>query len=184
MSLHWANDPVGQLIQCRRALRPDGLLLCIFPGGASYHELRTCLTEAETSCRGGVSPRVLPLADIKTLGGLLQRAGFALPVADSIDFTLEYDSLFHLARDLRAAGEQNALAARSKIASTKEIFKTADALMRQHFPGNTKAVRSTVELIVLTGWAPAATQPKPLRPGSATTRLADVLNTQEKPLTD
>jgi SAM-dependent methyltransferase len=112
MSLHWANDPVGQVIQCARALRPDGMFLCLSLGGQTLHELRAALASAETEVTGGLSPRVLPMADIRDMGALLQRAGLALPVADALRLSVTYASALHLMRDLRAMGEGNALAAR------------------------------------------------------------------------
>jgi SAM-dependent methyltransferase len=112
MALHWANDPVGQLIQCLRALEPDGLFLAVFPGGRSLQELRASLAEAESQIRGGLSPRVLPMGEIRDLGALLMRAGFALPVADTLVLKASYRDLYHLCRDLRAMGEANALMTR------------------------------------------------------------------------
>jgi len=184
MCLHWANDPVGQLIQMRRALKPDGLMLAIFPGGQSLHELRACLGQAESELRGGLSPRVLPMGDIRDLGGLLQRAGFALPVADNLTLHAEYDDALSLMRELRDMGEANALAARDRHFTRRDVLLNAAKLYPEHFPGTQKPVRATFELMVLTGWAPAADQPQPLRPGSAKTRLADVLGTSETPLSD
>ncbi len=184
MCLHWANDPVGQLIQMRRALKPDGLMLAVFPGGQTLHELRTSLSEAETSVRGGLSPRVLPMGDIRDLGALLQRAGFALPVADSDMLTVEYDSALALMRDLRAMGEGNALAARDRHLTRRDVLMQAAKLYQKHYPGTQKPIRATFELITLTGWAPSVDQPQPLRPGSATTRLADALKTKETKLSD
>ncbi|MDO8311470.1 MAG: methyltransferase domain-containing protein, partial [Sideroxyarcus sp.] len=114
MGLHWANDPVGQLVQCRRALRPDGLFLGALFGGQTLHELRSCLAEAEAVVTGGLSPRVLPMAEIRELGALLQRAGFALPVADALTHTVSYRDALHLMQDLRAMGETSALSARPR----------------------------------------------------------------------
>lgn len=184
MSLHWAQDPVGQLIQMRRALKPDGLMLAIFPGGQTLHELRSVLGQAEAQVRGGLSPRVLPMADIRDLGGLLQRAGFALPVADSQTLAAEYDDLFALMADLRAMGEANALAQRPRTLARKDVFLRAASLYAEHFPGEQKPIRATFELMTLTGWAPSASQQQPLRPGSAKTRLADALGTDESRLPD
>ena len=184
MCLHWANDPVGQLIQCRRALKPDGLLLAVLPGGETLTELRSCLGEAETQTRGGLSPRVLPMADLRDLGALLQRAGFALPVADTLTLFAEYDDLPALMRDLRHMGEANALANRDKYHIARGVFHQANQLYRMHFPGNQKALKARFDLITLTGWAPADSQPQPLRPGSAKARLADALGTKESPLHD
>ncbi|MEM6309521.1 MAG: SAM-dependent methyltransferase [Pseudomonadota bacterium] len=184
MSLHWANDPVGQLIQCRRALRADGLLLAVFPGGQTLHELRATLAQAETRLRGGLSPRVLPMGDLRDYGALLQRANFALPVADSLDFKAEYDDLRSLHRDLKDMGETNALHARARACTAPRLFAQAETLHRAAFPGQTKALRITYELIALTGWAPDDSQQKPLRPGSAQKRLSEALGTDETSLLD
>lgn len=177
MALHWADDPVGQLIQCRRALTPDGLFLAVFPGGQTLYELRAALAEAEAAVTGGLSPRVLPMGDIRDLGGLLQRAGLALPVADSERHRVEYRSVLHLMRDLRAMGETNALAGRLRGFTRRSVILEAAA----RYPDQTEAggVAATVELITLTAWAPADSQPKPLRPGSAAARLADALGVVE-----
>ena len=184
MALHWANDPVGQLIQCRRALVPDGLLLAVLPAGRTLNELRSCLSQAEASLRGGLSPRILPMGDIRDLGALLQRAGFALPVADAVTVAAEYDDLLSLLHDLRHMGEGNALAARDRKATRRSLFQQAEELYATHFPGDRKALRASFELVTLTGWAPSDTQPQPLRPGSAQTRLADALGTDETSLPD
>lgn len=184
MALHWANDPVGQLIQCRRALKPDGLFLAILPAGQTLNELRACLSQTEISLRGGLSPRILPMGDIRDLGALLQRAGFALPVADSLSLTAEYDDVGALGRDLRQMGETNAQTARDKFLTRKTLFQDANTLYQTTFPGTQKAIRATFELVTLTGWAPDASQPQPLRPGSAKMRLSDALNTDETPLAD
>jgi len=184
MGLHWADDPVGQLIQCNRALRPDGLFLAVFFAGQTLNELRSVLAEAEADITGGLSPRIAPMSDIRDMGGLMQRARFALPVADIVSFTVEYDSIPALARDLRAMGESNALAQRQRRPSRRALFDRAETLYRRHFPGETKPLRATFELMCLAGWAPAQDQPKPLRPGSAQTRLADALGTNETKLPD
>ena len=181
MALHWANDPVGQLVQVRHALRPDGLFLCILPAGQSLYELRSSLAEAEAAVRGGLSPRVLPMGDIRDLGAILQRAGFAMPVADALQLRVTYQSPLHLMRDLRAMGEANAMVARSRKPLRRAVLSEAVKRYRQAFEENGR-VHATFELITLTGWAPSPDQPKPLRPGSASARLADALNTQEHPL--
>ncbi|MEL7343243.1 MAG: SAM-dependent methyltransferase [Pseudomonadota bacterium] len=184
MNLHWADDPVGQLVQSRLCLDPDGLFLAISPGGETLSELRSVLAQAETEITGGLSPRVLPMGELRDLGALLMRAGFALPVADSVTLDLRYSSFRSLTRDLRAIGETNALAARLRHPSRRAIFERAEALYREHFADKDGHLKVSVELIVLTGWAPADTQPQPLRPGSAKNRLADALGTQEAPLND
>lgn len=184
MALHWADDPVGQLIQCRRALKPDGLFLAILPGGRSFHELRASLGQAETELTGGLSPRVAPMADIRDLGALLQRAGLALPVADTDTLTLTYRDLPHLARDLRASGETNALDARLRTATPRTVFARAAELYGDSFATADGRLAATLDLVTLTGWAPGPDQPQPLRPGSATTRLAEALGTTETNLPD
>ncbi len=184
LTLHWADDPVGQLVQCRRALRPDGLLLAVTFGGQSLYELRASLAEAEALVTGGLSPRVLPMAEIRDLGALLQRAGFALPVADSLTLPASYANAWHLMRDLRAMGETNALNARSRHITPRRLMEVCDQTYASSFPDTAGRVRATFELVVLTGWAPDESQQKPLRPGSAQTRLADALGTQETPAGD
>lgn len=182
MSLHWANDPVGQLVQARHALKPDGLLLCTFFGGQTLHELRTSLAEAEAAITGGLSPRIAPMGEIRDLGALLQRAGLALPVADGTPITVSYANAFHLMHDLREMGEGNALTQRIKHATRRNILTEAASIYADNFSNDDNRVDATFEIITLTGWAPAKSQPQPLRPGSATTRLADALGTKETPL--
>lgn len=179
--LHWADDPVGQLVQSRLALKPDGLFLGVMFGGETLNELRASLAEAETCLTGGLSPRVLPMADLRDLGGLLQRAGFALPVADSRKLTVRYPDLATLVRDLRGMGETNALAARHRRIPPRALFAETERLYARHFADDTHLI-ATFELVFLTGWAPADTQPKPLRPGSARTRLSEALGVPETPL--
>lgn len=183
MSLHWANDLVGQLVQARHALRPDGLFLGALFGGQTLNELRAVLAEAETSLTGGLSPRVVPMAEIRVLGGLLQRAGFALPVADSFKRTVTYQSAIHLMRDLRAMGEANALHDRNRRPVGRAVLADATQRYTASF-GKDDRIPATFEIIFLTGWAPDASQPKPLRPGSATTRLAAALGTGEYTIPD
>jgi SAM-dependent methyltransferase len=183
MALHWANDPVGQLVQARRALRPDGLFLGIFFGGRTLHELRAALSAAEVAVTGGLSPRVAPMGDIRDLGSLLQRAGFALPVADALSLRVAYRSARHLMHDLRAMGEANALATRNRAPLRRAILQEAERQYQTLFKDD-DGISATFELIVLTGWAPSPDQPKPLRPGSASARLADALKTEERALDD
>ncbi len=179
MSLHWANDVVGQLIQARNALQPDGLFVgCMF-GGETLQELRKSLSEAEIRLTGGLSPRVAMAAEVRDLGQLMQRAGFALPVADKITLTASYESIFHLAHDLRRMGETNALALRKRSFEKKEMFRVADEIYKEHFSDEAGRIVATFELVFLTGWTPHESQQKPLRPGSAETRLADALKTDE-----
>ncbi len=179
LALHWANDPVGQLVQARRALRPDGLFLGLTFGGRTLHELRACLADAESRLSGGLSPRVVPMGDIRDLGGLLQRAGFAMPVADSGITTATYRDMFHLMRELREMGEASALSSRPRTNARGELFDLANRLYLENF-GNESGIPATFELLTLTGWAPADSQPKPLRPGSAKARLAEALGSHEQ----
>lgn len=180
LALHWANDPVGQLVQARRALRPDGLFLAALFGGETLAELRTALAEAEIETLGGLSPRVAPMGEIRDLGGLLQRAGFALPVADSRRFDVSYRSAVALMRDLRAMGETNVLDARLRRPMRKEMLARTAAIYAERFPAGDGRVRAGFEVIFLTGWAPDPGQPQPLRPGSARSRLADALGVPER----
>jgi len=182
MCLHWANDPVGQLIQCRRALKPDGLLIATSFGGDTLQELRRALAEAEIAVTGGLSPRIAPLPDLRDLGGLLQRAGFALPVADTATLNVEYRDIWHRMHDLRAMGETNALTTRLRRPTRRAIFQRAQKHYAQHFAAPSGRLQASFEIQVLTAWAPDATQPQPLRPGSAQQRLSDALDTAEKPL--
>jgi SAM-dependent methyltransferase len=184
MGLHWANDPVGQLIQARRALQPDGLFLGVFFGGETLHELRASLAQAEADLTGGLSPRVAPMGEIRDLGALLQRAGFALPVADYLPLRASYESPLHLMRDLRAMGETSALAARPRHPMRPLVMMRACELYVENFATTDGRVPASFDLMVLTGWAPDESQPQPLRPGSATTRLADALGTRESSLKD
>lgn len=183
MALHWANDPVGQLVQCRRALKPDGLLVASALGGQTLHELRSSLAEAEIAVRGGLSPRIAPMGEIRDLGALLQRAGFAMPVADGTPLTVSYANAFHLMHDLRKMGENSALTDRPKTLTARNVLTEASSIYAQHFhDSDDKRVTATFEVITLSGWAPDASQPQPLRPGSATSRLADALGTEETSL--
>jgi SAM-dependent methyltransferase len=179
MALHWADDPVGQLLQCRQALRPDGLFLGLFLGGQTLQELRAALAEAEAEVTGGLSPRILPMAEIRDAGGLLQRAGFALPVADSFTHDVTYRDAFHLMSDLRAMGEGNALANRLRRPTARAVFLRAAEIYADTFSADADRVHATFEVICLTGWAPHGSQQKPLRPGSAAQRLADILAATE-----
>lgn len=179
LALHWANDPVGQLVQARRALRPDGLLIATLFGGQTLHELRSALAEAESRVQGGLSPRVAPMGEIRDLGGLLQRAGLAMPVADGAQFNVSYASALHLMRDLRGMGETNVMAGRRRTATRADVLRLAAQIYHDSFADGGGRVPATFEVVTLTGWAPDESQPKPLRPGSATHRLADFLGTGE-----
>ena len=178
-SLHWTNDLPGSLIQLRRCLQPDGLFLASLFGSSTLHELREALVEAESSVLGGVTPRISPFVDVRDAGNLLVRAGFALPVADTDVFTLEYDSLSSLFRDLRGMGETNAVGERYKGLTTPRLFAAAEEIYRARHLSEHGALRVTFEIITLTAWAPSDTQQKPLRPGSARNRISDALGTEE-----
>jgi SAM-dependent methyltransferase len=171
LCLHWAEDPVGQLVQSARALRPDGLLLATLFGGLTLSALRTALVEAEAEATGGLSPRVAPMGEIRDLGGLLGRAGLALPVADSMPFAVSYGDALALMRDLRAMGEGNALEGRLRHFSRRAVL--LGALSR--YPLEESRAVARFEVVTLTGWKPAPSQPKPLRPGSATRLLSEAL---------
>lgn len=179
MALHWADDPVGQLIQCRRALKPDGLFLGVMLGGRTLNELRTALAEAEVALTGGLSPRVLPMAEIRDLGALLQRAGFALPVADAALRMVEYQGFGALVRDLRGMAETNALAARHRRPMSRAMLARTLQGLQASFATPEGRLRTSFETIFLAGWAPDASQQQPLRPGSAKARLADALRVPE-----
>ncbi len=180
LSLQWANDLPGALIQIRKALKPDGLFLGALIGGETLHELRDVLLLAEAEISGGVSPRVAPFADTREIGGLLQRAGFALPVADQDRFTVRYDTLFDLMRDLRAMGATSVLRERGRPA-TRALFLRAAELYAERHADPDGRVRATFQILSLSGWAPHESQQKPLAPGSAKVRLADALGTTEIP---
>ena len=182
LALQFVNDLPGALAQIRRALKPDGLFLACLIGGRSLHELRAAITEAELEIRGGASPRVAPFADVRDMGGLLQRAGFALPVADVDTLTLRYDHFFALARDLRAMGAGNALVARDPRPLTRAIALRVAEIYAARFADPDGRARATIEIIWLSGWAPHESQQKPLKPGSAQARLADALGAREDKL--
>ncbi len=177
MALHWAEDPVGQIAQAARALRPDGLFIAACPGGRTLHELRDALTRAEAEIAGGLSPRVLPMGEIRDLGALPGRAGLALPVADQISQGVSYRNLFHLAQDLRGMGETNALAGRLRHPSRRAVLLRAAQIYAEHHPDpqDPGRIRASFDLVFLTGWAPDDSQQKPLRPGSAKMPLSEAL---------
>jgi SAM-dependent methyltransferase len=181
MALHWADDPVGQIVQCRRALQADGLFLSVAFGGGTLTELRQALAQAETEVTGGLSPRVAPMAEIRDMGALLQRAGLALPVADRLPKTVAYPHAFALMGDLRAMGETNALADRHRAPIPRALFARMAEVYATLFPAkdDETRIRATFELIFLSGWAPHESQQKPLRPGTAKARLAAALGTSE-----
>lgn len=179
LALHWANDPVGQIAQARRALRPDGLFLGALFAGDTLWELRQVLAQAETEVTGGLSPRVAPMGEIRDLGGLLQRAGLALPVADAARLPVSYATMFDLIRDLRAMGETNVMTDRTRTPTPRALVARAAELYAERFGDGDGRVSATFEIVYLTGWAPAESQQKPLRPGSAVARLADALGAVE-----
>lgn len=179
LNLHTVNDLPGALIQIRQALKPDGLFIAAIMGGETLFELRQCLAEAELEITGGVSPRVAPFADKPQMGGLLQRAGFSLPVIDSDIVTVTYDSIFPLMRDLRCMGEGNAVIERRRSFTPRKIFLRAGEIYGEKFVDSDGRIRASFEIIFLIGWAPHESQQKALRPGSAKTRLADFLGTEE-----
>jgi len=175
LALQTANDLPGALIQARRSLKPDGLLVAALVGGESLTELRQSLTIAESEVLGGASPRVAPFVDVRALGGLAQRAGLALPVVDLDRAIVRYPDIFALLADLRAMGGSNALAARSRKPLRRDVLARAAALYAERFADPDGRLRATFDTVWLAAWAPHESQPKPLSPGSATTRLADAL---------
>lgn len=182
LSLHWANDPVTQVFQCHQALEPDGLFVGVTLGGQTLHELRAVLAETEAALSNGLSPRVLPMGEIRDLGQILQMAGLALPVADSLLKKVSYADAMALMHDLRAMGEGNALADRATKTPPGYFDRVVEAY--ENAFGEDGRVFATFELIFLTGWAPHESQQKPLKPGSATARLADALGAKQTDLPD
>lgn len=179
MSMHWVEDLPGRLVQIRRALKPDGLFMAAVPGGETLTELRQAFAEAETEMEGGASPRVIPFADVRDLGSLLQRAGFALPVVDTDRFTVRYRDVLGLFRDLRALGASNPLIARRRMPLRRATLARLAKIYAERFADPDGRLRVTVEIVWMSGWAPHESQQKPLRPGSAQARLADALGTNE-----
>ncbi len=184
LSLHWTNDLVGALIQIRRALKPDGLFVGAIFGGATLTELRQCLLAAESELTDGASMRVSPFADAIDAAGLLQRAGFALPVADVDRVKVRYSHPLKLLRDLRAMGETSVLLDRSRKPLSRKVLFRAMELYVERFAEPDGKVPATFEIVSVTGWAPHESQQKPLRPGSAKMRLADALGVKEQPAGD
>jgi NADH dehydrogenase [ubiquinone] 1 alpha subcomplex assembly factor 5 len=180
LGLHWTNDLPGALVQIRRILRPDGLLLAGMFGGESLRELREALLLAELELKDGAEPRVSPFADLRDAAGLLQRAGFALPVADGELLTATYPDAFALMRDLRAMGETNVLRQRARGFTSRALLMRAAAIYAEHFSMADGRIPASFQLLLLTGWAPAESQPKPLMPGSAKSRLAEALGVPER----
>lgn len=180
LSLHWVNDLPGTLIQINRSLKPDGLFLGALLGGDTLMELRDALMTAEIELSGGAGPRVSPFADLRDGGALLQRAGFALPVVDSDRVTVTYETIFELMADLRGMGETNATFERSRAPLTRRLLLQAAEVYHDRYANSDGRLEATFHVIYLHGWAPHESQQKPLRPGSAKTRLAQVLGSTER----
>jgi SAM-dependent methyltransferase len=179
LALQFVNDLPGALIQIRRALKPDGLLLAAMLGGDTLTELRQAFAAAEAEVEGGMSPHVAPFADVREMGALLQRAGFALPVTDVERLTVRYSSPFILMGELRRMGATNTLIERRRTPLRRATFARMAEIYAQRFADSDGKIRATFEVIWLSGWAPHESQQKPLRPGSAQARLADALGTRE-----
>jgi SAM-dependent methyltransferase len=180
LSLQWVNDLPGTLLQIRRALKPDGLFLAVMAGGETLTELRQSLAAAESEIEGGLSPRIAPFVEVRAMGTLLQRAGFALPVTDVDRVTVRYEHMGALFRDLRAMGATNALAERrGKPLRRDTIYRTGE-IYNERFTDPDGRLRATFDLLWMSGWAPHASQQQPLKPGSAKMRLADALGTKEQ----
>lgn len=180
--LHWTNDLPGVLVQINHALKPDGFFACALPGGSTLTELRQCLMAAESELTGGAAARVSPLAGTFDMAALLQRAGFAMPVADVDRITVRYDNIFALMADLRGMGETSVLTDRPSNPAARALFVRAGQIYAERFADPDGRIRATFEIVHAAGWAPHPDQPKPKRPGSATHRLADALGVQEKSL--
>jgi SAM-dependent methyltransferase len=181
LALQFVNDLPGVFIQIRRALKPDGLFLAALLGGDTLTELRQSFAQAESDIEGGVSPRVAPFADLRDLGALLQRAGFALPVTDTDRITVRYDSVFALMHDLRRMAATNALLARRRMPLRRATLLRMAEIYTNRFADADRRLRATFEIVWLSGWAPHPDQQQPLKPGSAKTRLADALGAREIP---
>ena len=175
LSLHWVNDLPGALVQIRQALRPDGLLLAAMLGGETLFELREAFLQAEAGHEGGVRPHVSPFPDVQTLGALLQRTGFALPVVDSDRITVTYESARALMHDLRAMGEANATCGRARHFARRETLRALEARYRESFGQTDGRIPATFQVLYLTGWKPHESQQQPARRGSGTVHLSDVL---------
>jgi len=182
LSLHWVNDLPGALAQIRRAIKPDGLFLATMFGGETLRELRTALLEAEAETAGGVAPRVSPFTDVRDAGNLLTRAGFALPVVDADTITVTYGDMFKLMADLRGMAETNTVRERRKSPTRRDTFLRAAEIYAERFSNAAGRLTASFQIITMTAWVPHTSQPKALRPGSATARLADALKTQEQSL--
>jgi SAM-dependent methyltransferase len=181
LALQTVNDLPGTLVQIRRALKPDGLFLAALLGGDTLTELRQSFAAAEAEIEGGVSPRVAPFAEVRAMGALLQRAGFALPVTDVDRVIARYASPFALMQDLRRMGATNPLSERRRVPLRRATLMRMAEIYAERFADADGRVRATFEIVWLSGWAPHASQQQPLRPGSAKMRLADALGTREVP---
>jgi SAM-dependent methyltransferase len=181
LALQFVNDLPGTLVQIRRALKPDGLFLAALLGGETLTELRQALTSAEAQLTDSVSPRVAPFADVRALGLLLQRAGFALPVSDVDRVTVRYETPFALLDDLRRMGATNALVERRRTPLRRSILMRMAEIYAKQFADADGRIRATFEIVWLSGWAPHESQQQPARRGSAVVRLADALGAKEFP---
>ncbi len=181
LSMQWLNDLPGLLAQAKRLLKPDGLLLAAMIGGDTLTELREALAVAESELEGGISPRVSPFVEVRVLGGLLQRAGLALPVTDTDRLTVRYDNAIALMHDLGRMGATNALTERSRKPLQRATLFRAAEIYRERFADGDGRIRATFEILWLSGWSPHESQQQPLKPGSAKARLADALRTVELP---
>ena len=179
LGLHLTNDTPGIFIQVHRALQPDGLFLAAIPGSGTLQELRDVLLATEIEMTGGASPRVIPFPDVRDVGGLLQRAGFALPVVDAESYTVRYDSLFPLMQDLKAMGMANPLVDRSRKPVSRAFFLRAAEIYAERYADADGRIRATFSFIYASGWTPHESQQKALKPGSAKMRLADALKIDE-----
>jgi SAM-dependent methyltransferase len=179
LALQFVNDLPGALVQIRRALKPDGLFLAAVVGGDTLSELRQAFAAAEAEVEGGASPRVAPFADVRTMGALLQRAGFALPVTDVDRVVARYDSPLRLMHDLRRMGATNVLAERRRSVLRRQTLRRLVEIYAERFADPDGRLRASFDIVWLSGWAPHESQQQPLRPGSARTRLADALGTRE-----
>ncbi len=184
LSLHWVNDLPGALSQIRHALKPDGLLLAALFGAETLKELRNVLIDAEIEIAGGTAPRVSPFTDVRDAGNLLTRAGFALPVVDAETVTVTYSDMFKLMADLRAMGETNAVLERRRVPTRRDVLLRAAALYAERFSDRRGRIVASFQIVTMTAWAPHVSQQKPLRPGSAASRLADALKATEISLPD
>lgn len=182
LSLHHVNDLPGALIQIARALKPDGLFMAALLGGTTLNELRHAWLAAESELEGSVSLRVAPFADIRDMGGLLQRAGFALPVVDTDPVTVTYGDALSAMREIKQMGLSNALSQRSSRPIKRQTLAHACAVYENEFARDDGRIPATFEIFYLTGWSPHESQQQPLKPGSAKARLADALSTREFPL--